>query len=284
MKKIDFSEIITLVGKGERTHTRFQWELGDALIRAIGRPSPSGAQDGSFAKLEACSEELKQHGYEYEALTLKNLRFNAWRFPPESRDSGIGWHAHYLAGTPEMLDIVIEGAPRNQKITAAYVLSVTRGMALARQQELAAETEQRRVAYEKAKREREAAEAEAKTAKTAAEREAAADRAKAAMKKQKASKSSPKKREAPTTKPKPEDVPLLVARAAFAADLSQIRRSVTKLRETYEPLLAGFTDADTEHGHEVLMTVAEMARSFADVLRKGNGGKASHLSVVDNAG
>jgi hypothetical protein len=279
MRKLDFSEIVAIVTKGERAHTRFQWELGDALIQTIGRPSSGGENDGSYAKLEACSEELSQHGYEYEAHTLRTFRFIATKFPAARRRAGLSFETHREAADPDMLDTIIAGAPRNQKITRDYVREVMRGLALARQRELDADTERRRQVADKARQEREAAEADQHRAKTAAERKAAAEKAAAAAKREKAANAPPRARDVPHTKPKPEDVPIFVATAAFLRDLSTIKRGLTKLRETYAPLLKVFPREDIENGHEELMIIAERARAFADELRP-NGGKASHLSVV----
>src|SRR5262245_47423430 len=105
MKRIDFSEIVQIVIHGERGYTRFRWELGDALIRAIGRPSPKVRIEGSYAQLEACAEELERHGFEYETASLRNLWQTAAHFPKDLRKS-LPWHVHHIAGSPEMLDTI----------------------------------------------------------------------------------------------------------------------------------------------------------------------------------
>jgi hypothetical protein len=84
--------------------------------------------------------------------------------------------------------------------------------------------------------------------------------------------------------PRPEDVPLFAAQAGFQADVGLIDRGLRKLREEYEPLLPGFPEAVIDAAHEKLMAVAEKARAFAEVLRKRQGGRASHLSVVGENG
>ena len=158
-----------------------------------------------------------------------------------------------------------------------------RAWALSRQRDLEVEADRRRKIYLEAQREREEAEANAKAAKTAAERRAATERAEAAARKQKKHVQPPKMRDLPPSKPKPEDMPILLARASFARDLHVIKRSLAKLRENYEPFVRVFPIADIENGHEELMTIAEAARGFADLLRKPNGNKLGHLSVVGDA-
>jgi hypothetical protein len=282
MRQPKFPNILALVAKGAKTQTRFQWELGDTLVQEIGPPQRDGA---TGARFEALSEELKQHGHEYEVTSLRALRNIAYAYPDNRRYPALSFGVHQDAGDPDVLDAIVEGAPKGQLIVQAYVRMIMQAMALERQRKLDAETDRRRDAADKARREREEAEAAARTAKTASERKAAADRATAAAQRERQNKVPPKRGEIPKGKPKAADLPILLARAAFARDLARAKKIVGALRETYAEFIPAFGDVDIENGHEELMAIAEMARAFADLLHKrGNGGKSSHLSVVGDGG
>jgi hypothetical protein len=223
---------------------------------------------------------MQAHGYAYEASSLRNMWQTAAHFPKDSRKS-FGWHIHHLTGSPEMLETVIAGAPRGARITITYVQNVMRALALARQEELDAETERRQEEAERARIERERAEEDKRRAKSAREKTEAQARIDRAKKKHAEAKAPPKVRDLP--KPKPKDIPILVARVQFMADTGQIERDLRKLRETFEPLIRAFPDVDVEAGHERLMRIAEGARAFADLIRQQRpAGRASHLSVVGN--
>ena len=282
MKRLNFSTVIAIAAKGFKAMTRTQWEIGDELLRVIGAPARDA---GSSARFEQCSEDLLEHGLEYEPATLRTLRDVAFNFPVNRRYPALSFGVHADADTPDTLDAIVEGAPKNQPVVQAYVRSVMRAMALDRQREIDAESARREKARAKAQREREEAEEEARRAKTAAEKKAASDRATAAAHRERQNKMPPKRKDVPLRKPKAEDVPIMVARAAFAKDLAQAKKIVGALRETYAAYIPAFTDADIENGHEELMAIAELARSFATHLhRRGNGGKSSHLSAVGNDG
>lgn len=282
MKRLDCSGMNAIAERGLKNSNRTRWDLGDELIRIVGRPIKE-ENGGAYEKLVTISEDMKEHGNEYEPLTLKNLRFAAWRFPPEERRPGIIWHAHYLAQTPEMLQTIIDGAPRNQKITQTYVLSVLRALTLDTQRRLDEETERRRVAAEEAQKELEQALEDERRAKTATAKKAARERADKASRKRRANLATPRKKDLPPSKPTADELPLMITQAAFVRDVGEVRRALKKLRETYEDLIPSFREVHIANGHDEVMAIAEEARSFASVL-KVRSGRTSHLAVVKDAG
>ena len=282
MKKFDYSEADAVFVKGDRSHTNVQWEQGDALLKLFGKPTDAPT-DKAGSKFTEYSEHLKGLGLDYEPLSLKNLRFAAHRFPPKERRAGVGWHIHYLAQDPTTLQSIIDVLPRNKKLTQTFVLEVLRGRALKRQEELEAEMERRRALAADYKREREKAEEEARGANSIASRKAAEARAEAAARLQRANLTPLKPKDLPPTDIKAEDMPLMITRAAFLRDLTQLQLQMSNLQRDYGELIPTFPDSAAEHAHDELMKLADAARKFA-VMWKSHTGKSSHLTVVANVG
>jgi hypothetical protein len=284
MKRIDFSDDVAFYVKADKATSRDMWEKGDRLVRKIGKPGPSGeGRAGTFALLQQFSEELKAAGCIYEPHTLRTYWQVAARFPVESRYSSAPWHAHHIAGNPEMMKVIVEGAPRNQKITAEYATAAMRAMALEAQKRLEEETERRREAYEAAKKEREEAEEAGRRASSQTEKKAAKERADAAGRRQRANMTPAKLRDLPPSKVNPQEMSLLLARVGFMRDIGEVDRVLSKLIETYEPFIPSLPDTDLENGHDEIMTLVEKARAFASKLKKLTG-RSSHLSVISDAG
>jgi hypothetical protein len=100
-----------------------QWEIGDALVRAVGMgPSNNGVNDGSLAVFEEISVALEQVGINHDAKYLSQLRTVSWVFPRSERSDPTSWSVHYLAGSPNMLKrIIARAAAKNMKLSAANV-------------------------------------------------------------------------------------------------------------------------------------------------------------------
>jgi hypothetical protein len=98
----------------KKSDTSF-WEISDALVAECGPP-------GDNELLRAASAHLFEHGgYEYDVPTLSALRRTAYAFPPADRRHELSWSTHRAAGSPEMLAVIIAGAPAGTKITPRYV-------------------------------------------------------------------------------------------------------------------------------------------------------------------
>lgn len=282
----DFAEVFTIVERGERAIRAYQFELGDALNRAVGPPSRDGRNNGSAAKLEDCSRQLLMRGHEYTADALRKLRDTAAIFPPGSREPGVSFSSHRIAGTPEMLRTIIQSAPEGQLITASYVSGVMTARAIERQREIdrvfAEETKLRQRKTEEARRERERAEADARNARSVAARREAEQRAKAAAKKEAANKTPVKRPEIPEDSTRPEDVPVLLARVAFTTGLADQVRTLKKLAKDVEPFIAAgaLEQATVEYAFDTLTELKSLADTLQTRLRKLKFDKRGHLSVV----
>jgi hypothetical protein len=104
----DFKKTIAAVQKRERCN----WEIGDALIDECGPPSEHGVQDGSHAALKAAAAAIEAAKVEgYTANYLARLRIVSFNFPKRvRRPNSLSWEVHASAGTPEMLDVIVEAA------------------------------------------------------------------------------------------------------------------------------------------------------------------------------
>ena len=59
-KKVNYPKVLDAAMKGESA----LWEIGDALIEAVGPPSQNGVHDQSYTKLKPIIAELFDHGIE----------------------------------------------------------------------------------------------------------------------------------------------------------------------------------------------------------------------------
>jgi hypothetical protein len=102
---------------------RCMWEIGEALLAECGPPSTNGKHDGSYAKLEAASQEiehLKIEGYTVDYLA--KIREVAHKFPSRIRNPGVSWAAHRSSGSPAMLGAILKAAG-SKPVTNAVVRS-----------------------------------------------------------------------------------------------------------------------------------------------------------------
>jgi hypothetical protein len=102
---VEYPEVIAVCKKAEAT----QWEIGDAIVKAIG-PTGGKANDGSYAQLEVMSKELLAVGLEYEVDTLRHLRAVSSAFTHGVR-TPCSWVVHQIAGTPDMLTKILAVNP-----------------------------------------------------------------------------------------------------------------------------------------------------------------------------
>ena len=92
------------------------WKIGDALLRET--------EEGVGGKrgLQACADELEANGVEYSPSSLSKLRSAARMFPPARRREEVSFLAHYEAGNPDTLDVIIKAARKTKtRVTGAFV-------------------------------------------------------------------------------------------------------------------------------------------------------------------
>ena len=274
----NFPRTLAAVKKSENT----QWEIGDALIAEVGKPPSPSVQDGSFKKLEACAKELLANGFDYQLITLSNLRRIAFLFPAGRRRQAYGFDLHRAAGNPEIFDTIIGSAPKNTKVTLAYIEDWKRAQELTHLRELEAEKKRRAHNAELAQREREEAQEQARKATSASERKAAQERETAAHRREQENRLPPKKKDIPRSTPGPEDTPIMIAKMRFEAELGTVLSQLKKTTENIEPFIkAGvLSPAEIDLGVEQLLTIADAARNLADLLRGTQTDKRSHLSAI----
>jgi hypothetical protein len=101
--------------------------IGDALIKTCGAPSPTGKNDSSYEKLKEAAAYLLENGIEYDVTTLTRYRMVAHSFPRAVRRTALSWSVHLRAGTPEMLEEVIQAlGEKNKSVTPDNVLEYVR--------------------------------------------------------------------------------------------------------------------------------------------------------------
>jgi hypothetical protein len=121
MTKLQFPETFEAAMRGENA----QWAIGDALLKEVGKPPASSANDGSHAKIQAVAKELFENGVQiYSVKALAGMRQTAFDFGPNCRIPGIAFHAHRAAGDPDSLAVIIETVPEGRVITQPYVEQV----------------------------------------------------------------------------------------------------------------------------------------------------------------
>jgi len=284
MKLTKFPRTLAAVKKGETS----TWAIGDALIEECGPPSEHGVNDGSRPKLEAARQYLENNGgYEYSLSHLIGLRDTAFNFRSFERNSNLSYHVHRVAGTPEMLNAIIQGAPKGQKISGPYVEKIKKGMQLERQ---AAQKEADRKAQEEARKKAEKAEArEEEARRKEAEAQNKKQQAKAKEEAEKAAKEAKKARReeltakgAPVPKagpPKKEEVPALTAKVLVSANAS---RSVGLAKEAKTAILPHLDSLSSAARAGMVEAVLEAVNAWREVgeLVQTEDREYEHLSVV----
>lgn len=279
MPELRYPGVLAAVRKGEKS----LWEIGDALIEAIGVPSRTSAHDKSQKKLAPISAELKVNGYEYGVRYLAELRLMAHKFPHTARVASVSWRSHLEAGSPELLSVIIKGAPEGQPITSRYVDRAKKGLYAEEDQAQKRAYAAARQAQNEAEAEREAARKAKQQAKDKAERQRAEreereakERVAKAKEKAKEARPSPAKRAAAQA----EDVPLALVKGQFDANVQEVKSLARKMRRDIEPYVDHLSKAFVEGSVEELLQVAEAFRKLADLLRKNQATERGHLHAV----
>ena len=68
--------------------------------------------------MEAAAAEIETLKIEgYTVSYLSKIRIVSHNFPTAQRNRNAGWNVYYSAGTPEMLDVLIEAAGKKKLVT-----------------------------------------------------------------------------------------------------------------------------------------------------------------------
>jgi hypothetical protein len=98
-----------------------RWDLGDALVAECGAPDPTCVSFAGPGGLRAAWRYLQENGYDYSIEELSKLRRVAYVFGKATRRFDISWEVHAEAGTPEMLEAIIDGIPKGTPLTKSYI-------------------------------------------------------------------------------------------------------------------------------------------------------------------
>jgi hypothetical protein len=270
------------------------WDMGDYLLKIAGKPSDSRANNGSYKAIAEVAEELAENGYpQFGTTYMSQLRQVAHDFPAHNRVMSVSWTTHHEAGTPEVLNAVIEAAKMQGRkgVSKRFVKQIIDGMhADSNTQRKGAEIKARRIAEEaeaereKAKRDKESAKRrQDDAASAAAQKREDAAQAKAERHRDYARKlkGAPKRdKSKPITPPKPEDVPLLVAKTKFAADSAEAKALVRRMAREIEPHIDALSKPFVVGSVEELLEIAEMLRKLAAKLNRNQSNKRAHLHAV----
>jgi hypothetical protein len=275
------------------------WDMGDYLIEVAGKwRGQNGERDGSMTKIEEVSAELAANGYpDYSVNFMLQLRQTATTFATSDRVRGVSWTAHYEAGTPKMLQAVIDaaeaqgrkigGRKAGEGISKRFVLQVISGLdADWKAKRKGAEARARRLA-DKAEEARDKAAREKKEAKDEAARAAAEKREETATRvaernKERARKlkSAPKPDRSKRKVPTAADVPLVVAKAKFSADTTGLLAQIKRMDKEIAPHIDDLSKAFLVGSIEELLEIAELCRKLVDKLNRNQTNKRSHLHAV----
>ena len=287
-KKVNYPKVLAAAMKGEGA----LWEIGDALIEAVGPPSQNGVHDQSYTKLKPIVAELFDHGIEqYDEKHLSRLRVTAHTFPSPHRVRGVSWTAHYEARNPENLKAVLAAAKAagRKTISKRYIIQVRDGMYLD------AKLKRKRL-YEIAVKKRAAAEAEReqaaaqkRAAKDEAARKAAEAREEAAVAKAKRNAERASRLSGPPTPkatmeaPDPTDISMMgmmLVKLQFHRDSSEAKRMVKRMDQEISPHIDDLSKEFIVSSVEDLLEIAELYRKLAAKLNRNQVNKRAHLHAV----
>ena len=98
------------------------WELADAIVTECSETGEDGVRNQSYALMNAMRDEIaKNRGVELSFERIRKLRKVATTFPPGRRRPGVSLDGHLEAGTPDVLDELINSAPNGAALTRAYI-------------------------------------------------------------------------------------------------------------------------------------------------------------------
>ena len=98
------------------------WDLADAIVAECSETGGDGVRNESYAKMKAMRQEIaKNRGVELSFERIRKLRKVASAFPPGRRRPAVSLDGHLEAGTPDVLDELINSAPNGANLTRAYI-------------------------------------------------------------------------------------------------------------------------------------------------------------------
>jgi len=288
--EIKHPEALAIAKRGNSVN----WDMGDYLLKVAGKPSDSRANNGSFKAIAEVAEELTENGYpQFSVPYMSQLRQVAHDFPASNRVISVSWTTHHEAGSPEVLDAVIEAAKAQGRkgVSKRFVKNVMDGMRadlIAKRK--GSEIKARRIA-DQAEKEREKAARDKETAKRrqdelaakAAEKREQESAAKAERHRGYARKlhGAPKRDKTKMVKPpKPEEVPHLIAKTKFMRDSSEAKSLVRRMGREIEPHIDELSKAFIVGSVEELLEIAELFRKLAAKLNRNQIEKRAHLHAV----
>jgi hypothetical protein len=99
-----------------------EWELADAILAECCETGKDGVRNESYAKMKAMRREIAaNHGVQLAFERIRKLRKVASAFPPGRRRPAVSLDGHLEAGTPDVLDELINSAPNGAALTRAYI-------------------------------------------------------------------------------------------------------------------------------------------------------------------
>jgi hypothetical protein len=241
------------------------WDMGDYLIEVAGKPKTDRTNDGSYAKIDEVSTELIEHGYpQFSTGYMARLRVIAHAFHAPHRERSVSWTAHEMAGSPEVLQVVIAAAKAEGRkgVSKRFVQQVMDGMD----------------ADQRAKRKGLAIKAQ-----KAADRAAAKGDTKSAERNKERArklKGAPRRDKSKRQAPRPEDVPMIVIKSKFAADSAEAAALVKRMDREISPHIDDLSKAFIIGSVEELLEIAESFRKLAAKLNRNQTDKRAHLHAV----
>ncbi len=98
------------------------WDLADAIVAECSETGDDGVRNESYALMKAMRDEIaKNRGVELSFERIRKLRTVASAFPPGRRRPGVSLDGHLEAGTPDVLDELINSAPNGATLTRNYI-------------------------------------------------------------------------------------------------------------------------------------------------------------------
>jgi hypothetical protein len=99
------------------------WALADAIVAECSETGDDGVKNESDALMNAMRDEIaKNRGVELAFERIRKLRKAASAFPPgRRRPAAVSLEGHLEAGTPDVLDKLINSAPSGATLTRNYI-------------------------------------------------------------------------------------------------------------------------------------------------------------------
>ena len=99
------------------------WDLADAIVAECSETGGDGVRNELYALMKAMRNEIaKNRGVELSFERIRKLRKVSSAFPPGRRRPGaVSLDGHLEAGTPDVLDELINSAPNGATLTRAYI-------------------------------------------------------------------------------------------------------------------------------------------------------------------